>query len=508
MTQLESPAGGDSVVHTVQLCLVSHTNVGKTTLTRTLLGADVGEVRDAAHVTQHAEAHTLLHTEAGDRLVWWDTPGLGDSARLYRRLSQSGNPLGWFLSQVWDRWTDPAFFLSQRAMASARDNADVVLYLVNASESPQDAGYLAPELKILAWMNKPVLVLLNQLGAAGGADQQAAEVARWQQHLMAFPVVRAVLPLDAFSRCWVQEDALFQAIAPCLPRHLLRAHQRLVAQWWALQLQRYRRSMAAMAQPLLAAAEVVHVDAAAAQAALTQRVAQHQQAFTRALLDLHGLQGEAGQPHWQALAQSLLQVREPIKASQAGWLGAIGSGAATGLGADLAAGGLSMGLGALVGAVAGAVTFAGAALAANRLRGVERPSAQLSLAAWQELVEVALLTYLAVAHFGRGRGAFVDDGAPVLWQGVVRAVVANRADELATIYTELQAMPPAALVPRLRVLLEGMVLRALKQLYPGMDLRTAQQGLAEQADADAPPGAAPASAATSVAASARAGTSA
>ena len=108
---------------TIQLCLVSHTNVGKTTLTRTLLGADVGEVRDAAHVTQHAEAHTLLQTDSGDRLVWWDTPGLGDSLRLYRRLSQSGHPLGWFLSQVWDRWTDGAFFLSQRAMRSARAKA-------------------------------------------------------------------------------------------------------------------------------------------------------------------------------------------------------------------------------------------------------------------------------------------------------------------------------------------------------------------------------------------------
>lgn len=464
--------------HIVQLCLVSHTNVGKTTLTRTLLGADVGEVRDAAHVTQHAEAHTLLQTEAGDRLVWWDTPGLGDSARLYRRLSQSGNPLGWFLSQVWDRWTDPAFFLSQRAMASAREHADVVLYLVNASEAPQDAGYLEPELKILGWMGKPVLVLLNQLGAAGGDGQQAAEVARWQQHLMPFPVVRAVLPLDAFSRCWVQEDALFQALAPCLPDRLLGAHQRLVTQWWALQLARLRASMAAMAQPLLAVAEVLYVEADAAQETLTQRVAEQQQALTRALLDLHGLHGEAGRAHWQAIEQSLLQVRTPIKASQAGLLGAIGSGAATGLGADLVSGGLSMGLGALVGAVAGAVTFAGAALAANRLRGVERSSAQLSLVAWQGMVEVALLTYLAVAHFGRGRGAFVDDGVPALWQGVVRAVVANRADELAALYTTAQSASSSAVLPQLRALLEGMALRALKQLYPGMDLRTAQQGLA------------------------------
>ena len=35
----------------IQFALISHTNNGKTTLARTLLGLDVGEVRDAAHVT-------------------------------------------------------------------------------------------------------------------------------------------------------------------------------------------------------------------------------------------------------------------------------------------------------------------------------------------------------------------------------------------------------------------------------------------------------------------------
>ena len=36
---------------TLSLSLVSHTNVGKTTLARTLLARDIGEVRDEAHVT-------------------------------------------------------------------------------------------------------------------------------------------------------------------------------------------------------------------------------------------------------------------------------------------------------------------------------------------------------------------------------------------------------------------------------------------------------------------------
>ena len=40
---------------TITLSLVSHTNAGKTTLARTLLSADIGDVRDQAHVTEFAE---------------------------------------------------------------------------------------------------------------------------------------------------------------------------------------------------------------------------------------------------------------------------------------------------------------------------------------------------------------------------------------------------------------------------------------------------------------------
>ena len=69
----------------VTLSLISHTNVGKTTLARTLLRRDVGEVLDQAHVTEVSEAHTLIDTKAGE-LRLWDTPGFGDSVRLMERL--------------------------------------------------------------------------------------------------------------------------------------------------------------------------------------------------------------------------------------------------------------------------------------------------------------------------------------------------------------------------------------------------------------------------------------
>ena len=121
----------------IALSLISHTNAGKTTLARTLLQRDVGEVRDAPHVTEFSEDHLLLRTPSGDELRLWDTPGLGDSVRLVRRLQLQGHALGWFLTEVWDRWRDRSFWYTQQALRHVRDQAQVVLYLVNASESPQ-----------------------------------------------------------------------------------------------------------------------------------------------------------------------------------------------------------------------------------------------------------------------------------------------------------------------------------------------------------------------------------
>ena len=154
---------------TIALSLISHTNTGKTTLARTLLGRDVGSVRDAQHVTQEATCYPLLSTVAGDALVLWDTPGFGDSARLARRLGQQSNPVGWFLSQVWDRFQDRAFFLAQQVVRNVRDQADVVLYLVNAAEAPGDAGYLAPELDILEWIGKPGRAIRSRRRRRAGA---------------------------------------------------------------------------------------------------------------------------------------------------------------------------------------------------------------------------------------------------------------------------------------------------------------------------------------------------
>lgn len=51
----------------INLSLVSHTNVGKTTLARTLLGRDIGEVGDRSHVTIEPEDYVLLRAPDDSR---------------------------------------------------------------------------------------------------------------------------------------------------------------------------------------------------------------------------------------------------------------------------------------------------------------------------------------------------------------------------------------------------------------------------------------------------------
>jgi hypothetical protein len=238
----------------VALSLISHTNAGKTTLARTLLGRDIGEVGDVPHLTTEATSYLLQDTPEGDALVLWDTPGFGDSARLARRLAQQDNPIGWFLSQVWDRFRDRPLYLSQRAVRNARDEADVVLYLVNASETPADAGYLAPELDVLEWIGRPVFVLLNQTGPPRPRAEEEAELSNWRNALDAHPVVRGVLALDAFARCWVQEIVLLRALAPTIAPAKRDAYGRLIAAWQVRRMVQFDESMAVLAMQIASAA--------------------------------------------------------------------------------------------------------------------------------------------------------------------------------------------------------------------------------------------------------------
>jgi Domain of unknown function (DUF3482)/50S ribosome-binding GTPase len=485
----------------ITLSLVSHTNVGKTTLARTLLGHDVGEVRDAPHVTEFASAHELVASPAGDVLRLWDTPGFGDSARLVRRMEQRGQPLGWLLSEVWDRWRDRAFWSTQRALRHAEAESDVVLYLVNAAESPAAAGYVAPEMALLDWLGKPVLVLLNQLGAPRAPAAEAADVEAWRSELARWPLVRAVLPLDAFARCWVHELTLLQAVQSALDGERAAAMGRLAEAWRAEREATFDASMQALGDSLariasarvavegqvgwgdrlrrvgaaITAREKAASDGEDGPVAIAQRqLAKALDAEVRAnlsrMIALHGLHGRAEGEILQRVAGQF-DVHQRLPEGRAAIFGGALTGAVAGLKADIVSGGLTLGGGMLAGGLLGALGAAGVARGVNLIRGTGRSWVAWSDDALDAAVHAALLRYLAVAHFGRGRGQWSQGESPAHWRQTVADAVAPQAAALRALWRgrsrRLDALDDA---PRVAAALHPLIAQAareaLRLLYP------------------------------------------
>ncbi|MBL8342593.1 MAG: GTPase domain-containing protein [Rubrivivax sp.] len=525
---------------TVTLSLVSHTNVGKTTLARTLLGRDVGEVRDAPHVTEFADEHLLIESPEGHRLMLWDTPGFGDSVRLARRMRQSAQPLGWLLGQVWDRWRDRAFWMSQQALRHVREGSDVLLYLVNASEP--EAGYLASEMQLLAWTGRPVVVLLNQLGPPRAQADEQREQGAWRERLAPWPMVQAVLPLDAFARCWVHEAVLLHAVRRALADDAPRAAamQAVASAWQARREAQFDAAMAELAAVLArvaAARETVPEPAGlserlrdfgarllgpeaqdpveAARARLAGTLESQVRASTGRLLALHGIAAArrapvpvaAGadaaaaaaaatadataaaaatatglapvpapdDPVAQVIARVAAQVQQHrrVPEGRSAVLGGAITGALAGLKADVATGGLTLGGGLIAGGILGALGAAGLARGINLVRGTGRSWVAWDAAAMPALTEAALLRYLAVAHYGRGRGEWAEAEAPPHWPAAVATALAPRAEALARLWQsraprEDEPAAAARLAAALQPLLAATARDVLVALYPAL----------------------------------------
>lgn len=473
----------------VSLALLSHTNVGKTTLARTLLRRDIGAVMDRAHVTEVAEAHVLMRTPEGDELVLWDTPGFGDSVRLLRRLERSGNPVGWFLAQVWDRFADRPFWCSQQALRAARESADVLLYVLNATEDPASAGYVAPEVRILQWLDKPTLVLLNQLGTRSDPEREAALAQVWREMLErdAPGLACQLLSFDAFARCWLQEHTLLAGIEACLAPERRAGHARLRAAWRVRDLQVLQRSAQVIAEQLAHAARDEEIVPAAslrdkarqwlgqgspvaasieeerAQQELAQRLDAAVRACTDQLVELHGLTGGAGTELLQVMGGEFDTTRA-VDADRTSLLGGLVTGALSGLAADLAAGGMTFGAGAVLGGIAGAIGARKLTRLYNAEKGVTGSTVRWSEEFMEARLAGAIVRYLAVAHFGRGRGTFQAAATPARWREAASAVLHDQQRRRSGLWRDLRSNPQA--IGRLATVIEDLLTSTLRSLYP------------------------------------------
>ncbi|MEZ5303415.1 MAG: GTPase [Verrucomicrobiales bacterium] len=469
----------------VTLSLISHTNVGKTTLARTLLRRDVGDALDQPHVTDVNEAHTMVESRDHE-LVLWDTPGFGDSARLLARLKLSDNPVVWFLSQMWDRFADRPLWCGQQAVKNVRDEADVVLYLINAAEDPAAAGYVGMEMQILGWIGKPVAVLLNQTGQPAPAERLKADAERWREHLKAWDCVKDVVSLDAYSRCWVQEDLLLARLGKLLPADRTKAFATLADAWRRKNAAAFDASVAAIAAELAAsasdAAEVpeqtfleklgldrrrVKAEMEAARRELGERLARRVEESTDALIAANGLEGKAARGAAD-LSQGSFGV--PEKVNEPAWtaIGGLAGGASTGLVADILHGGMTFGGGAIVGGLAGAASAYIIAKGFNLAKG-QGNTVRWSQAHFRKQFQLALLRYLAIAHYGRGRDPWEEGTIPEFWQRLAESATELQRRQLEQAWKKAGTEKRAGIEADLAKAFHRAAEQILKRIYPEWD---------------------------------------
>jgi len=86
-----------------------------------------------------------------------------------------------------------------------------------------------------------------------------------------------------------------------------------------------------------------------------------------------------------------------------------------------------------------------------------------------DLAAAALLAYLAVAHYGRGRGDWAPSEAPAHWQPAVTSVLTNRRDIFARLWSLREEVPDAeAIAARLVDPVTDAARDVLRRLYRGV----------------------------------------
>jgi hypothetical protein len=342
----------------LRLAVVGHTNVGKTSLLRTLTrDVGFGEVSHRPSTTRHVEG-ARLSVDGEPLLELYDTPGLEDAIALLDYLERLDRPgerldgparLARFLegSEARQRFEQEAKVLRQ-LLAS-----DAGLYVIDARE-PVLAKY-RDELAVLASCGKPLLPVLNFVSSAQHREPD------WREALARLGL-HALVRFDSVAPPEDGERRLYESLALLLETSRGQL-ERLIADQEA-QRQSRRQSAARLIAELLldcaACRRSVATTSDQVEAAITdlrKSVRQREQRCVESLLKLYAfraqdasasdlplLDGRWGDDLFNPETLKLLGVRVG---------GGIAAGAAAGAGVDLLVGGITLGAAALVGAIAG-----------------------------------------------------------------------------------------------------------------------------------------------------------
>ncbi|MGB6213755.1 GTPase/DUF3482 domain-containing protein [Pseudomonas mandelii] len=342
----------------LKLAVVGHTNVGKTSLLRTLTrDVGFGDVSHRPSTTRHVEG-ARLSVDGEPLLDLYDTPGLEDAIALLDYLERLERPgerldgparLARFLdgSEARQRFEQEAKVLRQ-LLAS-----DAGLYVIDARE-PVLAKY-RDELEVLASCGKPLLPVLNFVSSANHREPD------WREALARLGL-HALVRFDSVAPPEDGERRLYESLALLLENSREQL-ERLIADQQAQRLARQQSAARLIAELLIdcaACRRSVVSDAEQEQQAISElrkAVRQREQRCVEGLLKLYAFRPQDAAPSELPLLDGRwgddLFNPETLKQLGVRVGGGIAAGAAAGAGVDLLVGGLTLGAAALAGAIAG-----------------------------------------------------------------------------------------------------------------------------------------------------------
>jgi len=342
----------------LKLALVGHTNVGKTSLLRTLTrDVSFGEVSHRPSTTRHVEG-ARLSVDGEPLLELYDTPGLEDAIALLDHLERIERPgerldgparTARFLkgSEARQRFEQEAKVLRQ-LLAS-----DAGLYVIDARE-PVLAKY-KDELAVLAGCGKPLLPVLNFVAQPGHGEE------RWREALARLGL-HALVRFDSVAPPIDGERRLYESLALLLEQSRAKL-QRLIEDHEAQAAARLSEGNRLIAELLVDVAACRRGVAAQPELErgairdLHDAVRAREQRCVEALLRLYGFRTQdaatADLPLLDGRWGDDLFNPETLKQLGVKIGGGMAAGAAAGAGVDLMVGGITLGAAALLGAIAG-----------------------------------------------------------------------------------------------------------------------------------------------------------
>ena len=343
----------------LKLAVVGHTNVGKTSLLRTLTrDVGFGAISHRPSTTQHVEGARL--SVDGEALIeLYDTPGFEDAVALYEYIEQ--------LPKTAERLDGPEllqrFLISSEARQRFEQEAKVLrqllqsdagFYVIDARE-PVLAKY-RDELAILTMCGKPLLPVLNFVNSTEQREPAWREVlARLGLHaLVRFDTIAP--PQDGEQRLYENLSLVLDSQRPRLQR-LIEHNQTQVL----VRRKAAYRLIAELLVDVSACRRSVHPDQLEeAIQNLHRDVRQREQTCVEALLKLYAFRKDDAQASALPLEEGRWgdDLFNPATMKQLGIKvgGGMAAGAATGVGIDLLTGGLSLGMATVVGAAVGGLT--------------------------------------------------------------------------------------------------------------------------------------------------------